>query len=70
MINNPLQKEKLHQITGSPIKLLKNPLSSDMAYLRTSLIPGALETIAEKYKCRGKGFGTFEAGNTFNRKGW
>ncbi len=41
MINNPLQSEKSASLTGNPVKIL-NPQSHDMAYLRTSLIPGAL----------------------------
>ncbi len=45
MINNPLQSENTASLTGNPVKVL-NPQSTDMAYLRTSLITGALQTVA------------------------
>jgi phenylalanyl-tRNA synthetase beta chain len=67
MINNPLQSEKLAAMTGDPVKLL-NPLSSDMAYLRTSLIPGALAVIERNINAGEKNLELFEIGNVFNKK--
>jgi phenylalanyl-tRNA synthetase beta chain len=67
MINNPLQSEKFARLTGDPIELL-NPLSSDLAYLRTSLIPGALSVIQRNINSGEKNLELFEIGNVFNRK--
>ena len=41
ILNNPLIDERSASFDGRPIKIL-NPQSVDMAYLRTSLIPGGL----------------------------
>lgn len=65
ILNNPLQDEKSAGLTGNPIKLL-NPLSADMAYLRTSLIPGALSVIAHNIRNGQKNLAFFEIGNVFN----
>ncbi len=67
IINNPLQGEKLSKIVGSPIKVL-NPQSLDMQFLRTSLIPGGLETISRNIKIGEKNLSLFEIGNVFNKK--
>jgi phenylalanyl-tRNA synthetase beta chain len=66
MINNPLQSESVASITGNKIKIL-NPQSQDMAYLRTSLIPGALQTIARNISVGEKDLYLFEVGNVFNK---
>jgi phenylalanyl-tRNA synthetase beta chain len=67
MINNPLQP--LHQaaLTGKPIKIM-NPLSLDMEFLRTSLIPGALTVISQNIKYGEKDVQLFEIGDVFNKK--
>jgi phenylalanyl-tRNA synthetase beta chain len=65
ILNNPLQDEKSAKLTGKPVKLL-NPLSLDMAYLRTSLIPGALRAIAHNIRNGQKNLAFFEIGNVFN----
>jgi phenylalanyl-tRNA synthetase beta chain len=67
MINNPLQSEHLASILGNKIPLL-NPQSVDMAYLRTTLIPGALATIAKNINVGEKNLFLFEIGNVFNKK--
>ncbi len=67
MINNPLQSEKLASLIGSKIKL-KNPQSLDMAYLRTSLIPGLLQVISNNIKVSEKNLALYEIGNVFNKK--
>ncbi len=66
MINNPLQSEKIASITGNKIPVL-NPQSLDMAYLRTSLVPGALSIISANIKVGEKNLSLFEIGNVFNR---
>ena len=66
IINNPLQGEKLSKIIGNPIKVL-NPQSLDMQFLRTSLIPGGLETISRNIKVGEKNLSLFEIGNVFNK---
>jgi phenylalanyl-tRNA synthetase beta chain len=65
MINNPMQGEKIASLTGSKIPIL-NPQSIDMAYLRTSLIPGALITVAKNINVGEKDLMFFEVGNIFN----
>ena len=65
MINNPLQPEKLARLTGNAIKIA-NPLSIDMEYLRTSLIPGALSVISRNINKGEKNLTLFEIGNVFN----
>ncbi|MEJ2615504.1 MAG: phenylalanine--tRNA ligase subunit beta, partial [Ignavibacteriaceae bacterium] len=67
IINNPLQGEKLSKIVGNPVKVL-NPQSLDMQFLRTSLIPGGLETISRNIKVGEKNLSLFEIGNVFNMK--
>ena len=64
MINNPLQSEKTSALTGNPIKLL-NPQSADMSYLRTSLLPGALQIISANINVGEKDLKLFEVGNIF-----
>jgi len=67
MINNPLQSEKTASLTGQPIKIL-NPQSSDMAYLRTSLLTGALQTVSSNINVGEKNLQFFEVGNIFQLK--
>ena len=67
IINNPLQSELLAKLTGNAIKL-SNPLSTDMEYLRTSLLPGALSVIARNLNRGEKNLSLFEIGNVFNLK--
>ncbi len=68
MINNPLQSEKVASVTGNKIKVL-NPQSLDMAYLRTSLIPGALTAVATNINYGEKDMRLFEVGHVFNKTG-
>lgn len=67
MINNPLQSEKTASLTGNPVKIV-NPQSADMAYLRTSLLTGALQTAATNINAGEKDLRLFEAGNIFRLK--
>ena len=66
MINNPLQNEKTAALTGNQIGVL-NPQSLDMAYLRTSLVPGALMVAAKNFNVGEKNLALFEIGNVFNK---
>ncbi len=67
MINNPLQSEETASLTGYPVKVL-NPQSTDMAYLRTSLLSGALQTVAANLNVGEKDLHLFEVGNVFRLK--
>jgi len=67
MINNPLQNEKAAKLIGNPIKIL-NPQSLDMEYLRTSLIPGALQVVSHNINNGEKDLLLYEIGNVFNKK--
>src|SRR5690606_20948104 len=67
MINNPLQNEKSAKLTGDPIKIL-NPQSLDMSFLRTSLIPGALNIVSNNIKVGEKNLALYEVGSVFNKK--
>ncbi|MEO8399546.1 MAG: phenylalanine--tRNA ligase subunit beta, partial [Ignavibacteriaceae bacterium] len=67
IINNPLQSEKLVSFIGKKISI-KNPQSLDMAYLRTSLVPGMLQVISNNIKVGEKNLALFEIGNIFNKK--
>jgi len=64
MICNTLQNKKLSELTGNPIPLL-NPDNEDMAYLRTSLIPGALDIIKKNIYVGEKNLMLFEIGKVF-----
>ena len=66
MINNPLQNEKTAALTGNQIGVL-NPQSLHMAYLRTSLVPGALMVAAKNFNVGEKNLALFEIGNVFNK---
>jgi len=66
MINNPLQNKNDSSLTGSPIEIM-NPLSLDMEYLRTSLLPGALSVISKNIKHGEKDLQLFEIGDVFNK---
>ncbi len=65
MINNPLISEKEASLSGNPIKLA-NPQSVEMNCLRTSLIPGALNTVKRNHNFGNKDLMLFEIGNVFN----
>ncbi len=67
VLNNPLIDENSSLFEGKAIKLL-NPQSADMAYLRTSLIPGNLIVAANNINKGEKNLIFFEIGNVFNKK--
>ncbi len=65
IVNNPLVPEKFAEIIGKPIKIA-NPQSNDMAFLRTSLVPSALNIVSNNIKRGEKDLAVFEIGNIFN----
>jgi phenylalanyl-tRNA synthetase beta chain len=65
MINNPLQPESLAELTGRAI-LVSNPQSMDMAYLRTSLLSGAMSVVSRNLNKGEKNLELYEIGNVFN----
>lgn len=66
MINNPLVPENYSKLCGEPVALT-NPLSADMADLRTSLLPGVLSVVARNLNKGVKDLALFEIGNVFQR---
>ncbi|MBL7135704.1 MAG: phenylalanine--tRNA ligase subunit beta [Candidatus Marinimicrobia bacterium] len=64
VFNNSLVSEKQTQFTFKPVKpvKLRNPLSLDMAYLRTSLIPGLINTARRNINRRNCDLQIFELG--------
>jgi phenylalanyl-tRNA synthetase beta chain len=62
--NNSLVSEKLAGMTGKSIPVL-NYQSIDMSNLRTSLVPGLLQTIAKNINYGEKNLQFFEIGNIF-----
>jgi phenylalanyl-tRNA synthetase beta chain len=68
MINNPLQPKDLAQLNGNAVKI-SNPLSMDMAYLRTSLFSGALSVVSRNISKGEKNLALYEIGHVFNLKG-
>jgi len=63
---NTLVSEKTAGVFGNSIKLL-NAQSSELSFLRTSLIPGALELVARNINVSEKDLSIFEIGSVFNK---
>ncbi len=66
-LTNSLHNEETASFFGRGIKII-NPQSIEMAYLRTSLIPGMLWTIGKNLKVREHDLALYEIGNIFNKK--
>ncbi|MFO7525452.1 MAG: phenylalanine--tRNA ligase subunit beta [Ignavibacteriaceae bacterium] len=66
MINNPLEPKDHSGLSGNPIEIT-NPLSNDMAYLRTSLLAGSLSVVARNINHGVKDLALFELGNVFQK---
>lgn len=62
---NTLLSEKTAKLYGNPIQML-NPQSIDLSFLRTSLIPGAIEMAAKNINVSEKNLQLFEIGSVFN----
>ena len=65
-ITNSLLNKRTADEFGKPVKIL-NPQSQEMAYLRTSLLPGALQTVSRNIKVKETDLALFEIGRVFNR---
>lgn len=63
---NTLLSEKTARLFGNPIQML-NPQSIDLSFLRTSLIPGAIEIVAKNINVSEKNLRIFEIGSVFNK---
>jgi len=68
IITNSLLNNERSIPFGKPISLM-NPQSKEMSHLRTSLIPGALQTISNNLKVREQNLSLFEIGHIFENIG-
>lgn len=68
IITNSLLNNERNVPFGNPISL-RNPQSKEMSHLRTSLLPGALQTISNNLKVREHNLSLFEIGHTFENIG-
>jgi phenylalanyl-tRNA synthetase beta chain len=68
IVTNSLQRKSIAALGGIPAVEILNPISEDMAALRTSLITGALDVIRHNINHGMKDLKLFEIGNVF-RKG-
>jgi len=66
MYSTTLQGEKSANLTGNAIELL-NPSSIEMSHLRTSLIPGGIETVRKNFNVKEKNLMLFEIGKVFQK---
>lgn len=66
IISNSMVPKELASISGNPIELL-NPISQDMAVLRTSLLEGALLAVAKNLSVGVKDLKIYEIGKVFNK---
>jgi len=67
IMTNSLLEEGIAGKFGKPIGVL-NPQSSDMSHLRTSLLPGMLNTISRNINIKEKDLCLFEIGKVFSKK--
>ncbi|MCC6549155.1 MAG: phenylalanine--tRNA ligase subunit beta [Ignavibacteriaceae bacterium] len=67
-ISLPMISEWESSLFGNPVKV-KNPLTVEMEYLRTSLIPGMLQNIRRNIHAGEKTIRLFEIGNVMSRTG-
>jgi phenylalanyl-tRNA synthetase beta chain len=65
IVTNSLQRNSTATLGGSPAVEILNPISEDMAALRTSLIPGALDVIRYNINHGAEDLKLFEIGNVF-----
>ncbi len=66
-VSTSLQPKEIASITGNEIEVL-NPQNLEMAALRTSLLPGALQSILKNINVGEKNLKLFEIGHVFNKK--
>lgn len=65
ILNNSLLDARTTAIAGEPAIKILNPVSADMAYLRTSLVPGSLHVVRRNQFQNQKQLRLFEIGNVF-----
>jgi phenylalanyl-tRNA synthetase beta chain len=68
-ISNSMVDQKRASLAGTPPVTILNPLSQDMAYMRTSLVPGLLEALAHNINYGSEDAKLFEIGHVFARSG-
>ena len=66
IVTNSLMTDAIADKFGKSVSIL-NPQSSTMSHLRTSLLPGALMSVAKNLNVREKDLLLFEVGKVFNR---
>lgn len=66
IITNSLLSDQIANKFGNGVGIL-NPQSSEMSFLRTSLIPGALNTLSKNINVKEKDLCLFEMGKVFNK---
>ena len=66
IITNSLQPETTAAKDGSSHVTLTNPISEDMAAMRTSMLPGVLQTIKRNFSFGLKNMKLFEAGRIYS----
>ena len=67
--NNSLQNENVSQLSGKTAIPMMNPLSTEMAFLRTSLLPGLIQNIDFNTKNGSPDLQLFELGNVHHKWG-
>lgn len=65
IITNSLQNKEIAYLSSSDVVEVMNPISKDMAALRTSLIPNMLEVIRNNINHQIKNLNLFEVGKTY-----
>lgn len=65
IITNSLQNKELAYLSSSEVVEVMNPISKDMAAMRTSLIPNMLEVIRNNIYHQTKNLNLFEVGKTY-----
>lgn len=65
IITNSLQNKELAYLSSSEVVEVMNPISKDMAAMRTSLIPNMLEVIRNNIYHQTKNMNLFEIGRTY-----
>jgi phenylalanyl-tRNA synthetase beta chain len=68
MQNNSMTKKRYVEENDNTVVYVKNPLSQDMAIMRTSMLHGALESVAYNQKRKADSILLFEFGKTYQKK--
>ena len=68
-ISNSMVDQKRAALVPTPPVTILNPLSQDMSYLRTSLVPGLLDALAHNISYGSEDIKLFEIGHVFAQSG-